>query len=257
MSVRTCWVAYKSIVRKEVTRFLRIWPQTLLPAGITMTLYFVIFGNLIGQRIGQMDGVGYVQYIAPGLIMMAVINNAYANVVSSFYGAKFQKHVEEMLVAPIPHSLLLAGYVTGGVLRALMVGVVVTVVALVFTHLKVAHPLVMAGTLLLTATMFALAGFTNGMVARSFDDTSVVPTFVLTPLTYLGGVFYSVSLLPEFWRMVSLGNPVLYMVNAFRYGLLGVSDVGIGLALGMTALVTVALFALNLWLLERGVGIRT
>lgn len=254
---RVYWVAYQSILRKEVTRFVRIWPQTILPPAITMSLYFVIFGNLIGARIGPVGGFTYMQYIAPGLIMMAVISNAYANVVSSFFGAKFQKHIEEMLVAPIPASLLLAGYVTGGIARGLMVGIVVTTVALAFTHLQVHHVAAMLGMVLLTAGLFSLAGFTNGMLARNFDDTSVVPTFILTPLTYLGGVFYSIELLPEPWRSISLVNPILYMVNAFRYGILGVSDIGIGTAFAITGLFAAALAALNLWMLHRGVGIRS
>lgn len=250
-------VAYKSIVRKEVSRFMRIWAQTLVPPAITMTLYFVIFGNLIGERIGPMGGFDYLQYIAPGLIMMAVITSSYANVVSSFFSAKFQKHIEEMLVAPISHGVLLAGYVTGGMVRGLIVGVVVTAVALAFTRLQVAHPGIMLLSVVLTSMLFALAGFTNGMVARSFDDTSVVPTFVLTPLTYLGGVFYSVELLPELWRGLSMANPILYMVNAFRYGVLGVSDVSPALALGATALAALGMVVLNLWMLRRGVGIRS
>lgn len=254
---RLYWTAYCTIVRKEISRFMRIWVQTILPPAITMALYFVIFGNLIGPRIGSMGGYSYMQYIAPGIIMMAVITNAYANVVSSFFSSKFQKHIEEMLVAPVPNYVILLGYVTGGVARGLMVGALVTAVALVFTRLHVSSFPVMVAIAVLTATLFSLGGFINGVFARNFDDTSVVPTFVLTPLTYLGGVFYSISLLPEFWQKVSLANPILYMVNAFRYGILGVSDVDVGVALLMTTGFIALLFALSLWLLARGVGIRS
>ena len=227
---RENWVGFMTLVRKEVTRILRIWIQTIVPPAITMTLYFIIFGNLIGRRIGEMGGFDYMQYIAPGLIMMSVITNSYANVVSSFFGAKFGKHIEELLVSPLPNSLILLGHVTGGVARGLLVGVVVTMVALFFTDLSVAHPLITASIVLLTAIVFSLAGFINAVFARKFDDISIIPTFVLTPLTYLGGIFYSITLLPEFWQQVSRVNPILYMVNAFRYGVLGVSDIGIGTA---------------------------
>ncbi len=250
-------IAFVTIVTKEVTRFMRIWLQTVLPPAITMTLYFVIFGHLIGPRIGEMGGFQYIQYIAPGLIMMSVITNAYANVVSSFFGAKFQKHIEEMLVAPIPNWVILCGYICGGVARGVIVGVVVTVVALFFTDLHMHSFWITAMVVLLTSVLFSLGGLINGIFARSFDDISVIPTFVLTPLTYLGGVFYSIDLLPPFWQKVSLANPILYMVNAFRYGILGVSDIDVATALVVLALFSAALFAVCLALLNRGVGIRT
>ena len=253
---RENWVGFMTLVRKEVTRILRIWIQTIVPPAITMTLYFIIFGNLIGRRIGEMGGFDYMQYIAPGLIMMSVITNSYANVVSSFFGAKFGKHIEELLVSPLPNSLILLGHVTGGVARGLLVGVVVTMVALFFTDLSVAHPLITASIVLLTAIVFSLAGFINAVFARKFDDISIIPTFVLTPLTYLGGIFYSITLLPEFWQQVSRVNPILYMVNAFRYGVLGVSDIGIGTAYLIIIAFVVALYTLSLNLLKRGVGIK-
>ena len=253
---RENWVGFMTLVRKEVTRILRIWIQTIVPPAITMTLYFIIFGNLIGRRIGEMGGFDYMQYIAPGLIMMSVITNSYANVVSSFFGAKFGKHIEELLVSPLPNSLILLGHVTGGVARGLLVGVVVTMVALFFTDLGVAHPLITASIVLLTAIVFSLAGFINAVFARKFDDISIIPTFVLTPLTYLGGIFYSITLLPEFWQQVSRVNPILYMVNAFRYGVLGVSDIGIGTAYLIIIAFVVALYTLSLNLLKRGVGIK-
>jgi ABC-2 type transport system permease protein len=249
-------IAFQTLVRKEVIRVVRIWVQTIVPPAITMTLYFIIFGNLIGRRIGVMDGFNYMQYIAPGLIMMSVITNSYGNVVSSFFGAKFGKHIEEMLVAPISNATIIVGHVAGGVLRGLMVGSLVTVIALFFTNLSVEHPLITLSMVVLSSTVFALLGMVNAIFAKKFDDIAIIPTFVLTPLTYLGGVFYSISLLPEFWQKISLGNPILYMVNAFRYGILGVSDIHIGWAYLIVSVFVVGLFTLNLVLLNRGVGIR-
>ncbi len=249
-------IGYLTIVRKEVTRILRIWIQTVVPPAITMTLYFIIFGNLIGRRIGQMGDFDYMQYIAPGLIMMSVITNSYANVVSSFFGAKFGKHIEELLVSPMPNSLILLGHVTGGVTRGLLVGLVVTVIALFFTNLEVVHPWITASVVLLTAIVFSLAGFINAVYARKFDDISIIPTFVLTPLTYLGGIFYSISMLPDFWESVSRANPILYMVNAFRYGVLGASDIGIGEAYAIILVFMVALYTFSLYLLRKGIGIK-
>ena len=256
MDMRRYWIAYETIVIKEVSRFLRIWLQTILPPAITMSLYFIIFGNLIGPRIGHMDGIPYMAYIAPGIIMMSVITNSYANVVSSFFGSKFQKHIEEMLIAPIPNGLILAGYITGGMARGLCVGAVVTGVALFFTHLRIHDPLVTASVVLLTSVLFSLGGFINAIFARKFDDISIVPTFVLTPLTYLGGVFYSIDLLPDFWQKVSLFNPILYMVNAFRYGILGVSDIPIDRAFLVTGIFIISLTGLCLWLMRRGTGLK-
>lgn len=256
MTAREQWVAFSTIVIKEVRRFLRIWPQTLLPPAVTMTLYFVIFGNLIGSRIGNMGGFDYMQYIVPGLIMMSVIQNSYGNVVSSFFSTKFQHSIEEMLVSPMSNAVILLGFVVGGVARGICTGLIVTLLSLFFTHLHVAHLGVIMLVVVMTAVLFSLAGFINAMFAKKFDDVAIVPTFVLTPLIYLGGVFYSIDLLPDFWRGVSMGNPILYMVNAFRFGVLGVSDVDVGVSLAMIALFTVAGFLFALWLLNRGVGIR-
>ena len=250
-------VALWTIATKEIHRFMRIWLQTLLPPAITMGLYFVIFGNLIGPRIGEMGGFSYMQYIAPGIIMMGIITNSYANVVSSFFGAKFQRHVEEMLVAPVPLGIVLAGYVCGGVARGVIVGAAVTGVALFFTRLEIHSYTVTFAIVVLTAILFSLAGLINAILAKSFDDISIVPTFVLTPLTYLGGVFYSIDLLPEFWRTVSLLNPILYMVNAFRYGMLGVSDISLGAAFAIVLAFVALLWVVSLMMLTRGVGIRT
>lgn len=249
-------VALQTIVTKEVRRFMRIWVQTLLPPAITMTLYFVIFGHLVGSRIGVMGGFNYMQYIVPGLIMMSVITNSYANVVSSFYSAKFQRSVEEVLVSPVPNAVLLVGVVLGGVARGISVGLIVTLLSLFFTHLSLHHVVVVVYTVVMTATLFSLGGFINAVYARSFDDINIVPTFVLTPLTYLGGVFYSLDLLSPFWQGVSLLNPIVYMVNAFRYGILGVSDVNVWFSLGMITLLSAALFLFALRLLERGTGLR-
>lgn len=256
MNIALNWVALKAVVRKEVVRVLRIWVQTIVPPAITMTLYFIIFGNLIGRRIGEMGGFDYMQYIAPGLIMMSVITNSYGNVVSSFFGAKYGKHLEEMLVSPMSNATIIIGHVAGGVIRGLMVGALVTLIALGFTSLSVEHPLVTLSMVLLASTVFALLGFVNAVFARKFDDISIIPTFVLTPLTYLGGVFYSIALLPDFWQKVSLGNPILYMVNAFRYGILGISDISIYYAYLIVIIFVLGLFTLNLVLLNRGVGIR-
>ena len=249
--------AFRTILTKEILRFSRIWIQTVLPPMVTTALYFVIFGQLIGSRLGEMDGHPYVDFIFPGLILMSVISNSYANVVSSFYNAKFQRHVEELLISPVANWVILAGYVAGGVARGLVVGTAVTLVAMAFTDVRVHSIPITFTVFLLTSVLFATAGFVNAVFANSFDDISVVPTFVLTPLTYLGGVFYSVHLLPEFWQRASLANPVLYMINAFRYGLLGVSDIRLGTALLLIAGFIAVLVAFALWLLRRGIGLKT
>ena len=250
-------VAYQTIVRKEIIRFSRIWVQTVLPPVVTTSLYFVIFGGLIGRQIHDMEGVRYMDFIVPGLIMMAVITNSYSNVVSSFYSAKFQRSVEEILVSPTPNWIILSGFVTGGVVRGLVVGAAVTVVSLFFSHLHVYDPWVSVSVVLLTSVLFSLGGFINSVFARNFDDISIVPTFVLTPLTYLGGVFYSVAMLPVFWRRISLGNPILYMINAFRYGFLGITDINIWLSYGIIMFFIVILTAISLHLLDMGYGMRS
>ena len=257
MSAGLQWVGFKTIVRKEVTRILRIWGQTIVPPAITMTLYFIIFGELIGRRIGEMGGFTYMQYIVPGLVIMSVITNSYGNMVSSFFGAKFGKHIEELLISPLPNWIILAGYVCGALLRGLMVGAVVMAVSLFFTPIEVQHPLILLSVLLLTAVVFALAGMVNAIFAQKFDDIAIIPTFVLAPLTYLGGVFYSISLLPEFWQKVSVFNPILYMVNGFRYGMLGVSDVSLAMTYGVILAAGAVLFGCCLYLLHRGTGLRT
>lgn len=249
-------VALLTIAHKEIRRFLRIWVQTLLPSVITTSLYFLIFGTLIGSRIGKMNGYDYMEFIVPGLILMTVISNAYANVVSSFYGTKFQHNIEEMLVAPIPPWVILTGYISGGVFRGLIVGLLVTVVSLFFSDLQVANPLMMLLVFLLTGILFSTAGFINAVYAQSFDDISIVPTFVLTPLIYLGGVFYSIDMLPSFWQKLSMLNPVFYIINVFRYSILGESDISVvsGFAVILVFIVGLVLFSLRL--LSKGVGIK-
>jgi ABC-2 type transport system permease protein len=248
--------AYRTIVIKEILRFSRIWVQTILPPAITTALYFVIFGKLIGERIGEMGGYSYIDFIVPGLILMAVIQNSYANVVSSFFSTKLQHYIEELLIAPVPNWVVLAGYVSGGVARGTLVGVVVTLISMLFSDLTINSYALTLLVFVLTSVLFALGGFINAVYATTFDDVSIIPTFVLTPLTYLGGVFYSIDMLPAWWQTVSLGNPILYMVNAFRHGLLGVSDINIGVALVIIMGFIVALSTFSLNLLRRGVGIK-
>ena len=249
------WIGFKTIVIREYGRIIRIWGQTIVPSAVTATLYFVIFGSLIGRRVGAMGGFNYMEYIAPGLIMMAVITNSYANVVSSFFGAKFGKHIEEMLVSPLPSWVIVSGY-RGGRGRGLLVGTGVTIVSLLFTHLHVQHPVIVVAAVLLTAITFSLGGFLNALYAKNFDQVNWIPTFVLTPLTYFGGVFYSVTLLPAWAQKLSYVNPVLHMVNAFRYGFLGVSDVNIRVAFSLMIGAAVALFGTAVLLMNRGSGIR-
>jgi ABC-2 type transport system permease protein len=256
MNTRLNWIAYKTIASKEVIRFTRIWQQTIIPPVITTTLYFVIFGNLIGPRIGEMDGFSYMNFIVPGLILMSVITNSYANVASSFFSSKFQRSVEELLVSPTANTTILFGYITGGVARGIAVGIVVTMVSLFFSKLEIHNLAVLCSTIVLTSILFALGGFTNALLARKFDDIAIIPTFVLTPLTYLGGVFYSIKLLPEFWQTISHFNPVLYMINAFRYGFLGITDIPLWTSYLTIIAFIVVLFAINLRLISSGYGLR-
>ena len=249
-------VALQTIVQREIRRYTRIWPQTLLPPAITMVLYFVIFGSLIGARIGDMGGFSYMDYIVPGLIMMSVITNSYSNVVSSFFSTKFQRSIEELLVSPVSPHVIVIGFALGGITRGLAVAVIVTLLSMFFTDLQVHHLGVTVLVITLTASIFALGGFVNAVFARNFDDISIIPTFVLTPLTYLGGVFYSINLLSPFWQTLSLANPVLHMVNAFRYGILGVSDIRIGVAISFMLVAVIALYLVSVGLLKSGRGMR-
>ena len=257
MSPYEQWIAFLTIMRKEVRRYLRIWTQTLLPSAITMSLYFLIFGTLIGKRIGTMGGVSYMEFVVPGLIMMAIITNTYANVVGSFFGAKFNNSIEELLVSPTPTYVIVLGYAAGGVSRGILVSIIVTSVALFFTKLDIHSWLVVIGVVMLTSISFSLLGLINAVFANTFDDVNIVPTFVLTPLTYLGGVFYSIDLLPEFWHKVSLVNPILYMVNAFRYSFIGVSDINIYIAFALILVFSAVFYLINIYLLKQSVGLRS
>jgi ABC-2 type transport system permease protein len=250
------WIGFKTIVIREYGRIIRIWGQTIVPSIVTAVLYFAIFGSVFGRRVGAVDGFDYKQYIAPGLIMMSVITNSYGNVVASFFGAKFGKHVEELLVSPLPNWVIVGGYAAGGLLRGLLVGAAVTVVSLVFTHLHVHHLVVVLGALLFTSITFALGGFLNALFAKNFDQVNWIPSFVLTPLNYFGGVFYSVSLLPDWARNLSYANPILYMVNAFRFGFLGVSDVDVRAAFALMTAAVVVLYVAAVVLMNRGTGTR-
>lgn len=249
-------VSLKTIGMKEIIRILRIWPQTLAPSILTSILYFVIFGSLIGSRVGEMNGLPYIAFIVPGLIMMAVINNSYTNTSSSFFGNKFQKSIEEILVSPTSNIVIILGYSIGGLFRGLVIGFLVTIVALFFTSLDIFNILILISSVLLTSVMFSVAGIINGIYAKKFDDVSIVPVFVLTPLTFFGGVFYSIDLLSPFWQVFSLANPILYMVNAFRYGFFGVSDVNVWLAFAMIFLFIAVFFIWALYLLKKGYGMR-
>jgi len=257
MKLSAQYNALKTITIKEFLRFIRIWLQTVVPPAITVALYFIIFGELIGSQIGDIDGFSYIDYIVPGLILMAVISNAYANCVSSFFSSKFHRSVEEMLISPLPNYIIVAGYVSGGMLRGIVVGIAVTIVAMFFTRIEIHSYPVTIAVFILTSILFALAGFINAVYARTFDDISIIPTFILTPLTYLGGIFYSINMLPEIWQKVSLANPILYMINAFRYGLLGVTDIDLVTAFLIITIFIAALFMFALRLLDKGVGIKS
>jgi ABC-2 type transport system permease protein len=256
MRLRHQLIALQTIATKEYLRFIRIWVQTVLPPAITTALYFIIFGELIGSQISDIEGFAYMDYIVPGLILMAVITNAYANVVSSFFSSKFHHSIEEMLVSPLPNYIILIGFVSGGLARGIVVGIAVTIVSMFFSDLEIHSYAVTISVFILTSVLFALAGFINAVYARSFDDISIVPTFVLTPLTYLGGIFYSISMLPEFWQQVSMINPILYMINAFRYGLLGVTDIDLTLAFAIIIGFIAVMYVFALRLLRLGIGLK-
>ena len=250
-------IALKTIFVKEILRFARIWIQTVLPPVITIALYFIIFGNLIGSQLNDVKGFRYIDYIVPGMIMMSIITNAYANAVSSFYSSKFQKHIEEMLISPIPNYIIVWGFVSGGIARGVIVGIAVTIVATLFTDLQFHNPWLLVGVTLLTCILFSLAGLINAIFANSFDDISIIPTFVLTPLTYLGGIFYSIDMLPDFWRSLSFANPILYMVDTFRTSMLGVRDINTQISLLIIIAFVITLYVTAIYLLRKGVGIRT
>lgn len=251
------FTALKSLAAKETNRYLRIWIQTLVPPVITTSLYFVIFGNLIGGRIGEIEGFSYMEFIVPGLIMMSVITSSYSNVASSFFSQKLQKNIEELLIAPVPTHVIIWGFVIGGLGRSILVGTLVTIISLFFVSLHVYSWFIVIVTLLMTAILFSLAGLLNGVFAKSYDDVSIVPTFVLQPLTYLGGVFYAISMLPPFWQAVSKINPIVYMVSGFRYGFLGQTDVPIAFSLSILVLFTIILYSVCWYLINKGRGLRS
>lgn len=256
MEMQKQLISLYTIIRKEVSRFLRIWSQTLLPSVVTTTLYFIIFGSFIGSQIRDVNGFSYMQFIVPGLIMMSVLTNSYSNVVSSFFGQKFMHSIQEIQVSSTSNLTMLLGYCFGGMLRGILIGILVTVVSLLFVPLTIFSMSYVIVFIVLTSLVFSLGGFANSIFAKKFDDVQIVPTFVLTPLTYLGGVFYSIDVLPEFWQTVSKANPVLYMVNGFRYGFLGISDINVFIALGILIVFTIVFFILNLYLLNKGVGMK-
>lgn len=251
------FIAFKTIVTKEIVRFMRIWSQTLLPPAITMTLYFLIFGKLIGSQIQNISGYTYMQYIVPGLVMMSVMTNAYVNTASSFFGAKFSKSIEELMVAPVPNYVILFGFAFGGMLRGLLVGIIVILISLLFTHLHIFNIWIVISMAILSSMLFSVAGLLNGIFAKKFDDVSFIPTFVLTPLTYLGGVFYSINQLPPFWKSLSIFNPIVNIVGTFRYGILGITDVNIYAGFIMVCVFFAVLCIWSLILLQRGTGMRT
>jgi len=257
MTLHEQFIAFKTLLTKEILRFCRIWIQTLLPSVITIGLYFLIFGQLIGAQLANVKGYSYIDYIVPGMIIMSVITNAYSNVVASFYSTKFQKHIEEMLVSPMPNYIIIWGFIGGGIVRSLLVGIAVTVTASIFTDIQIAQPWLFVTVTLLTSILFSLAGLINAVFANSFDDISLIPTFVLTPLTYLGGIFYSIDMLPEFWRQASLFNPVFYMVDAFRAAMLNVHDINIATSMTIIISSVILLYALTSYLLHKGIGIRS
>ena len=257
MNLHDEYIALITIIRKEVTRFLRIWTQTLLPPVVTQALYFVIFGKFVGSKIGDIHGISYMGFIVPGLVMMSVINNSFANVVSSFFGSKFQRNIEELLVSPAPNWVILGGYAAGGILRGILVGIIVFTVSVFFVHPQIYNLGIIVVFVILTSVVFSLAGFLNGVFAKKFDDVSIFPTFGLTPLTYLGGVFYSIHHLPPVWQKLSHLNPILYMVNGFRYGFYGISDVNVLLSFFILLILGIALTTANLYLLHKGTGMKS
>lgn len=251
------YVALKTVLAKEIARFTRIWTQTLLPPAITMTLYFIIFGKLIGSQIRDIHGYTYMQYIVPGLIMMSVMTNAYSNTASSFFSAKFSKSIEEMLVSSMPSYVILLGYMLGGTLRGLLTGIVVLFISLLFTNIPIYHMGIVITMAVLSSMLFSLGGLLNGIFAKKFDDVSFIPTFVLTPLTYLGGVFYSIKQLPPIWQQISLFNPIFNIVDTFKFGMLGTSDVNVYFGFSLVCFLFISLFIWCLHLLNKGVGLRT
>lgn len=249
-------IGFLTLLRREIIRIMRIWPQTLLPPIITMSLYFMIFGTFIGSKVGVIQGVSYISFIMPGLIMMSVLTNSYLNVVSSLFGSKFQKNIEEMIMSPLSTLTIMFGFLAGGMFRGLTIGFLVTIVSLFFTNIQIYNLFIVVLVVILTSLLFATGGILNALYAKSFDDISIIPTFVITPLTYLGGVFYSIDSLPVFWQKVSLFNPILYIINTFRYGFIGISDINIFKAIIIIVFANILLFYLAYYLLNKGIGLK-
>lgn len=245
--------SYITIVKKEFLRFARIWVQTIFPPIITTSLYLLIFGGLMGERIGDMDGIQYIQYIIPGVIIMSVITNSYANTVSSFFLAKFNHSIEELKVSPTSNTTIILGYITGGITRGFVVGLFVLFTASFFVDFSIDNVIISLCIMLLTAALFSLAGFINAIFAKDFDDISIIPTFVLMPMTYLGGMFYSINILPEFWQSVSLFNPIYYMVDGFRFGFYGVGTSDIFASIFVLIVMIIMLFFVALLLMKKGI----
>ena len=249
-------IAYQTIVRKEFVRFARIWIQTILPSVITIFLYITIFGNFIGDRIGVISDFNYIDYIIPGLVIMPIISNSYMNVVGSFYSSRFQKSHEEMMVSPVPDYIILLGYVSGGVIRAFVVGIAVFFVTTIFTDIPVYNMWLVVLITFLTSFLFSTAGFINAVYAKSFDDINIVTTFVLTPLTYLGGTFYSIDALPQVWQDISVFNPIAYIISSYRFAFLGLEETSLALSLSIVVVLIIVLFFVALMILSKGIGIK-
>ncbi|QJC35908.1 ABC transporter permease [Enterobacteriaceae endosymbiont of Donacia sparganii] len=249
-------IALYTISKKEINRFMRIWIQTLIPPIITISLYFIIFGNLINLHIDKILGFSYIQFIIPGLIMMSIINNSYSNVASSFFGAKFQHYIEELLIAPVPTNIIILGYISGGIIRSIIICITLTLISAFFISLHIYSWIFFIIIVILTSILFSIAGLLNAIFAKNFDDISFIPTFILTPLTYLGGVFYSTSILPIFWQQLLKINPIYYIISGFRYSFLGIHTISLFLTINFLIIFIIILYILTFILLEKGIGIR-
>ena len=257
MSPSQMFTSFYTIVRKDVVRIFRIWPQTFLPSIITSVLYFLVFGKVLGGRIGDIGGHLYITFVVPGLVMLAVVTNSFSNVATTFFQAKFfARNIDEILVSPTPPWVIIAGYVAGGMVRGITIGLLVIIVAAFFSPLPLTHPFIILLFLILSSLIFSLAGLVNGIYAKSFDGITIVPTFVLTPLVYLGGVFYSAQALPPLWQKFTFADPIFYLVDGFRVGFMGFSDVSLGISLAVLGTLTAILIAINWYFIRTGLGLR-
>lgn len=248
-------IAFITIVRKEIARFMRIWPQTLLPPAINTLLYFIIFGNLLGAKIGDIHNISYIQYLAPGFASMVMITSAYNNVASSFFSERFTRNCQELVWSPISKHVMICGYLMGGILRSFLSGTIVLLITLFFTEIHIYHLVYLLAIAFITSSLFATAGFINALFGTKFDSIMTIPTFVLTPLIYLGGIFYSVSMLPSTWQKISLFNPILYIVNSFRYSILNISDVSVHISILVCSAITACLYSVCYYLVTKGQGL--